>query len=1021
MNPYVDLCLHVQALRRQAEEARTPLASALGVASSIYTHQLANVLRVLTDVRVRHLLADEVGLGKTVQALMILNALRRQRRNLRALVIVPDNLVGQWRDELMTRAHTTPYETSAPGEGQFVRLAWEDQLSQTNTAGQSKLTLADIDSSQFQLLIVDELHRLRVELQDRIVRVSSDFDHLLVLTATPSFQDPKRHAQLFALLEPERTRRARLDTAGATQDTPDTNDLSHWPESVPQRVVSVLLERDREAAVGANPTEFTDVAMALCAYRRVLRTRRADYSGVVPSRRHCAVVVEPLGAEVDRQTLMWHYFGHLADLSTRFDTVTLAKRVVLSPPSLEQRIDFLRRKGHEREGLLERVKPLVHRGKGDSRADALVDLLAAIWNHAPHERVLVAAQDNLTVDYLFTLVRARLPEIGPLGARVPLVAARVRQGMETEAFEDLGGFGNETSENLEAFQRGAAQILIAPDASKEGLNLQCARVLVLYSVPWRPEEVEQWIGRVDRIGNVAAYSNAGAARTIDVYTIVQRGLVDEKVVGVLQRFNIFERGINLDGMHLAEVTGAIENAALRPHTVNWRELEERTAEMADKDAIVELSSALRTRLPWDRRWASAQRERLDALPPAAPVIDDLPAHSSVGPKAWDRALEPFFRLLNRANEYSFRLNKDSETGTAFWTLWYSFGLPGLYGRRPVLSRVIFPFGADPSTETHPRHSHAFITRRSEIGMPPRRDVILQLGQDKFRRPLHFANFGDALHDELIDGWSSGSAALRAVEVKYFNSHKLWKYALPGWVLVRMSVLDPADALSVSSAIDRVERTLAEAVARSPIEDLPRLVAPFSRAARCALEADARWLRAVLISATTVIARAKVNDAWQDLSSDGVVALLNPMAHPDKGLPSATKIEGIDPTIVAEFDRLRSVERNGGQVWCVEWPSFLAELHARLRVVTEEAADAVFLAQRAVERAEAALADAMVRGNRAQVTRAERNLVAAFDIAALTDVYWDCRAGWLRDCEKKVADLRPQTRLKAAIHARRAVI
>lgn len=63
-NAYVDLCVHLQALRRYAEEVISPLVPALGVAGSIYTHQVANVLRVLTDVRVRHLLADEVGLAE---------------------------------------------------------------------------------------------------------------------------------------------------------------------------------------------------------------------------------------------------------------------------------------------------------------------------------------------------------------------------------------------------------------------------------------------------------------------------------------------------------------------------------------------------------------------------------------------------------------------------------------------------------------------------------------------------------------------------------------------------------------------------------------------------------------------------------------------------------------------------------------------------------------------------------------------------------------------------------------------
>jgi len=1018
-NPYVDLCLHLQALRRQAEEVRTPLAPAVGVAGFIYTHQVANVLRVLTDVRVRHLLADEVGLGKTVQALMILNALRRQRRDLRALVVVPDRLVPQWRDELLTRAHTAPHEKSTPGEGQYVRLAWEDLLRQKDAAGEAKLALSDIDPTRYQVLIIDELHRLRADLQDRIVRVAGEFEHLLVLTATPSFQRPERHAQLFALLEPERAARARWDIADKAGDLVAGDDLSKWPESAAQRVVDALLARDRAAASAAEQDSLSATAMALCAYRRVIRTRRVDYSGVIPRRQHCPVVVEPLGAEVDRQALMWRYFTHLDDLSTRFDPVLLAKRVVLSPPSLEQRVDFFRRKGHERDGLLEQVKSLVHKSKGDSRADALVDLLAAFWSRSPGERVLVAAQDNLTVDYLFALVQARLPEIGPIGARVPLVAARVRQGMETDAVEDLGGYGNETSENLEAFQRGDAQVLFAPEAAQVGLNLQCARVLVLYSVPWRPEEVEQWIGRLDRIGNVAAFSNEGAAQTIDVYTIAQRGLVDEKVVTVLQRFHAFERSVNLDGAHLGEVAQAIEDAALRPDAVSWSRLEERTASMAAEDAVQELSSALRPHLPWNIRWATAQREQLDKLPPIAPVIGDLPEHSALGPKAWDRAIEPMFRLLEKAGEYHLRWNTDPETGKKFRTLWYRFGERGMYGQKPVTSKVVFTFGADPSHERSPKYAHAFITRRGDIGSPPRREVSLELEHDSVRRPLHFVNFGDALHDELVDSWGQPPATQQAVDVTYFSDHELWDHAEPGWFLLRLSVLDPADALSSQRTLEELERDVTGSVTRSPTEQLTKLVAPFSRAARCALEADARWLRATLMATTSLSARSKTARGWQDVSEDGVAALVNPMAHKREGLPRAESIAQVDSTIRPELEQLRASDRGGGDVWSGQRLVFAAELRARLVVVAEEARDAMDLAKREVERAEAALVDAEERGNRAQITREEHNRDAALDVATMTEVYWQRREAWLRACEEAVITLRPRERIVAAIRAKRA--
>ena len=776
-SPYADLCLTAQALRREFEGVRTPLAPATGAAAFLYTHQIANVFRVITDLRVRHLLADEVGLGKTVQALMILNALRYQRRDLRALVIVPNNLVTQWRDEILTRAHTAPTERETSfEEGQYIRLAWEDQLGRTGEEDRPGWLLADIDPARYQVLVVDELHSLRSDVQDRIVRVAGAFEHVLVLTATPAFQDSKRHAQLFAVLEPERSAMARRRADRTDPETADNSlgveDFSRWPDYAARAVVEGLLERDRSASASCAAGDEEATALVHCAYRRVIRTRRADYGGVLPRRRHVPLLIEPLGAEVERQSLMWRYFAHLDSISLRVDPVLLAKRVILSPPSLRQRVDFLRRYGHEREGLLERVKPLVDQRHGDSRVDALVDLLAEIWTQDSTQRVLVAAQDNLTVDYLFEVVQARLPVIGSLQCRVPLVAARIRQGMMTEVVDDLGGYGNETVENLELFQRGEAQVLFAPEVVREGLNLQCAGILVLYSVPWRPLEVEQWIGRLDRIGNAAAFPTEGEAGTVDIYTIAQKGLVDEKVVAVLQSFHAFERSVNLDGDHLEEVAQRIEAAALRPERANWRGLEDASEEMAAEDDIQELHSALRPHLPWTKEWATGLRQYLESLPPA-PLALTSSAHAKTGPRSWDRAVEGMVKLLDRAGEYHIRWNTDPDVGR-FRTLWYRFGNALADGHKDTLCRVVFSFGADPGHDRHPRYAHAFITRRGNIGAPPHRSATMIFDGGEFDRPLGFLNFGNALHDELIEGWLPDANELRFVDVVLFDDHAFFE-------------------------------------------------------------------------------------------------------------------------------------------------------------------------------------------------------------------------------------------------------
>ena len=1010
-NAYVDLCLQVQAVRRAFEGIRTPLAPAVGVAASIFTHQLTNVRQVLTDVRVRHLLADEVGLGKTVQALMVLNALRSQRSDLRALIVVPDHLVPQWRDEILTRAHSAPFGEDEEFEsGQYIRLAWEAQLGMRDDEGNPAFTLADIDPSRFDVLVVDELHRLRGDVQDRIVRIAADFEHILILTATPAFQRVERHAQLFALLEPERTALVRCRIAAEEEETGGElafgDDLSKWPRWAAAAVVDELVERDRVAAAAVEQEAITATALAHCAYRRVIRTRRVDYSGVLPRRRHRPLVVEPLGAESERQSLMWRYFGHLNELSRRFEPVLLAKRVVLSPPSLEQRVDFFRREGHERAGLLERVKPLVHRSQGDSRADALVDLLTEVWAADPRERVLVAAQDNLTVDYLFDLVRARLPEVGPLSQRTPLIAARVRQGMMTEAVDDLGGFGNETTENLEAFQRGEAQILFAPEIVQVGLNLQCARVLVLYSVPWRPEEVEQWIGRLDRIGNVAAFSNAEEAKAIDVYTIAQHGLVDEKVVSVLQRFHVFERSVNLDGDHLDEVAMLIEDAALRPERVSWRELEDATEAMAAEDEVQEFDSALRKHLPWTARSATVERQWLESLPPAAPVLKALPEHSALGPRAWDRALEGTLSLLSHAGDYHIRWNTDPETGSRFRSLWYRFGEKGMYGRREILSKVVFSFGADPSHERNPRHAHAFITRRGDIGNPVRRRVTMDLNGIHVRRALRFLSFGDALHDELIEGWLPKDEGLVGLAVPFHEDHALWSHGGPGLYLLRLSIIDPEAALMGGGLEERL------------VDSVGALL----KFTRCALEADIRWIRAQFTACMTLDVRRWEQGSWVQVEAEAAAALLNPMAQERKGLARASMLRASEAEAAAakaELSEQRQADAMAARsAWSHRFPDFRESLACRLMVVEEEGRDAIAVVSEELRRAEEALSVARERGNRAQITRAENVRDRTVETLRATSAFWDERARWLRESEDRVRRVLPQEKLTALLRTRK---
>lgn len=1021
-DPYYAMCLQVQAARRWTEGKRSPIGEALGVAAAVYPHQVGNVLRVLTDVRVRHLLADEVGLGKTVQALMILNALRGQRRNLRVLVIVPDQLVTQWRDEIMTRAHSTPIGESGGLEGnQYIRLAWEAQLRREKEGVEAEFRLSDIDPDEFDVLVVDELHRLRSDLQDRIVRAAPDFQHVLVLTATPAFQQPARHAQLFAILEPQRARKAKRRIAseprGFEAELSESDDLSSWPDWAAREVVTDLLGLDKDAATRVEESNGEAIALTYCAYRRVIRTRRSDFESILPQRSHRPIAVRPIAAEVERQELMWEYFSHLDQLTRRFDPVLLAKRVVLSPPSLEQRVDFLRRNDHDRGDLLARVKPLVHKRQGDSRVDALLDLLMALWDLNPDERVLVAAQDNLTVDYLYDLIHRRLPVIGPLEARRPLVVARIRQGMMTEAVEDLAGAGNETYENLEAFQRGEAQLLLAPEVAQVGLNLQCARVLVLYSVPWRPEQVEQWIGRLDRIGNSAIETSGDP--TISVYTIAQDGLVDQKVVKVLENFRVFERTVNLDGEHLDEVADLIEKAALDTDAFDWGGLEMATASMAAGDAGQELKSELQTLLPWGADVALAAHKTISELPALGPTVGEVRG-PPVGPESWDRAFEATVALLKAAEEYHIRWNTDPTNGARFQTLWYRFGDRDIYGGRHVEAKVVFSFGADPSSERHPRHAHAFFTRRGDLGNPPERHVSLALENETVRRPRRFLSHGDPLHDELVDGWRPATHETHSLEVVFQSDLDFWAVVSPGYYLLRVAEMDPAALLPPSVRKAAAEGLISSAVNARP-ENRAALLAPFIRSLNAAFEADIRWLRSLLRADLQVEMSQLVGSRWISVP-DGVTSmLLDPLRwrRATRPVGRATGVsEELNESAAVEFERLseRSA-RDARQLWANREPALAAALATRLFIVGQEREDAIREAVADLERASRAVESAEGSGQPSLITRSRNQLGLAEDRVALTKQLWAERTSWLESCDT-FRELVPRDVLTVLLSARR---
>lgn len=163
-----------------------------GCRAFLLPHQISTVARCFETTSVRYMLADEVGLGKTVEACSILSILASEKKNLRVLIIVPGTLVSQWENELhykfgIDAAVASPY------------------------ANICLLPMEDIDkslpilSAPWELSIVDETHRLLAKdsWYGKVQNLSRKVTHILLLSATPIQDRNEEYRRLLALLNPE--------------------------------------------------------------------------------------------------------------------------------------------------------------------------------------------------------------------------------------------------------------------------------------------------------------------------------------------------------------------------------------------------------------------------------------------------------------------------------------------------------------------------------------------------------------------------------------------------------------------------------------------------------------------------------------------------------------------------------------------------------------------------------------------------------------------------------------------------
>ena len=463
--------LRYEALVNQHQRRRNPTRGLAGGRVSLIPHQLYIAHEVGHRYAPRVLLADEVGLGKTIEAGMIIHQQLLSGRAHRVLILLPETLQHQWLVEMLRRfnLHFSLFdeerciEAFADAENPFET----EQLviCSLDFLRKKRRRFEQVLEAEWDLLVVDEAHHLEWSEEapsrayEMVEALAEQVPGVLLLTATPDQLGHQSHFARLRLLDPERfydyeaflaEEQAYGQVASAAQELLDGETLS---DEAKQILASQLEGLDLSDAAARQQA----VAKLLDQHgtgRVLFRNSRANIQGF--PERHLNVYPMPLPEQYKTAIkVMGMMGGNGGDLQTR------ALRY-LYPEKIFQQFE-----GDNATWTL-----------FDPRVEWLLELLLS----ARQQKVLVICSEAATA--------IALEE-----------ALRTREGIRGAVFhEGMSILERDKASAYFAQQEGGAQVLLCSEIGSEGRNFQFASHLVLFDLPLNPDLLEQRIGRLDRIG-----------------------------------------------------------------------------------------------------------------------------------------------------------------------------------------------------------------------------------------------------------------------------------------------------------------------------------------------------------------------------------------------------------------------------------------------------------------------------------------------------------------------------------------
>lgn len=543
------------------------------------THQLKTVIRCLQFEKCRNMIADEVGMGKTIEALSVLKVFLKDHHNCNILIIVPDSLISQWRTELAYKFKILEGEDI---NYNYIELASVEEI-------------VNYDQDKYDFVIADEVHKYLADehLYDSLLKISKNAENILMLSATPVQRRKDEYKKLLTLIQPEKYEKI---------SNKDFECLLEQQNDIVRRVYSALEELDSyndeiEDASGERTEDieesFEEVLDSIKMIKVLIKDStfeslcneidlesedfgvsaiQAALSYVCENYQFEKSIIRNRKQSIDDDDYNKRELIDISyDMQTNFNNTEYNVYSVLAEWIESKSIDY--------EAFNNKYKKII--SSCFSSAAAFKNEIEKVSDEIPDELLIYAQKWVEEEDALIEKMEGIMEDPTDCESRLINIIDYIDQeayGKKVLLFTNFdktfeqyrkvldGYFGSDHcayfSKHLDSEERELSayrfetdnqyDILLCDESGGEGRNFQNADLVIHIDIPWSANDLEQRIGRLDRIGrekgkpvvSIVAYAKLSLEEDlfnfwndgIGIFTRSQSGLeiimndMDEKIV-----------------------------------------------------------------------------------------------------------------------------------------------------------------------------------------------------------------------------------------------------------------------------------------------------------------------------------------------------------------------------------------------------------------------------------------------------------------------------------------------------------